>query len=198
MSVAPTTDLFQSACIVIKKIKFKKIMTQLIIVRHGETIENKKGVCQGHNEGTLTENGKEQNKILANQLKNFKIDAIISSPLQRAFDTALSIQSFHKHLEIIKDKRLIERNMGVLQGNPFPENYNLFDDYEGMESINDIALRTKSFLDDFISEYKDKTILIVSHGITIKVMTSIIKNITLYKTTEFEVIKNSTYQIITI
>lgn len=173
-------------------------MTQLIIVRHGETIENQKGVCQGHNEGTLTENGKEQNNILANQLKDFKIDAIISSPLQRAFDTALSIQSFHTHLEIIKDKRLIERNMGVLQGNPFPENYNLFDDHEGMESINDIALRTKSFLDDVISEYKDKTILIVSHGITIKVMTSIIKNISLDKTTEFEVIKNSTYQIITI
>lgn len=173
-------------------------MTQLIIVRHGETIENQKRICQGHNEGTLTENGKILNNILANQLKQFKIDVIISSPLQRAYDTALSIQSFHKNIDIIKDIRLIERNMGILQGETFPLNYNLFDKYEGMESVDDIKLRSKSFLDDLISKYKEKTILIVSHGITIKVMTSIIKNISLENALEFEVMKNSSYQTISI
>ena len=64
---------------------------KLIIARHGETEENKKGILQGHLPGKLTELGIEQSKKLALRLKNEKIDAIYSSDLARASNTAKEI-----------------------------------------------------------------------------------------------------------
>ena len=59
-------------------------MTEIIIVRHGETNENKLGICQGHTEGSLSEEGKKQNRLLAENLRDFSIHKIYSSPLTRA------------------------------------------------------------------------------------------------------------------
>ena len=64
---------------------------KLILTRHGETVDNIKGILQGQNPGKLSENGIQQAKQLALRLKNENIDAIYSSDLARAADTAKEI-----------------------------------------------------------------------------------------------------------
>ncbi|MBW2970484.1 histidine phosphatase family protein, partial [Candidatus Woesearchaeota archaeon] len=52
---------------------------KLIIVRHGQTIENAKKICQGQSLGTLSEKGIKQAKKIGERLKNEKIDKIYVS-----------------------------------------------------------------------------------------------------------------------
>ena len=57
---------------------------RLIIVRHGETNENVQKIVQGQKLGSLSERGWKQTKLLAERLKDEKVDIIISSDLERA------------------------------------------------------------------------------------------------------------------
>ena len=61
---------------------------KLIITRHGETIENVKGIAMGSLPGNLSKKGKKQAKLVAKRLKNININAIYTSDLKRAYDTA--------------------------------------------------------------------------------------------------------------
>jgi len=79
---------------------------KLFITRHGETIENINNICQGHIEGQLSKEGINQAKKLANRFKDEQINAIYSSDLNRAVDTAKQILKFHPDLTLILDKRL--------------------------------------------------------------------------------------------
>lgn len=63
--------------------------TKIIIVRHGQSEANKSASFSGQNETPLGESGKIQAKAVAKALENEKIDVIYSSPLSRAYDTAL-------------------------------------------------------------------------------------------------------------
>ena len=64
-------------------------MTKLILIRHGERVFNLKARYTGQTDVPLTEKGIEQAKITAEYiLKNYKIDAVYSSDLARAIDTA--------------------------------------------------------------------------------------------------------------
>ncbi|MCK5135213.1 MAG: histidine phosphatase family protein [Bacteroidales bacterium] len=170
-------------------------MTELIIVRHGETCENKLGICQGQTEGTLSEDGKKQNKLLARDLRNFKIDRIYSSPLARAVETGNEIWKYHKDIELQTDIRLIERNMGVLQGEMFPDNFDITKPVNGMESIEFARIRMKSFLDDILPLHTNQTVLIISHGLAIKVLTAILMNMSDDNIIDMKLMKNSCYSI---
>ncbi|MBT3397663.1 histidine phosphatase family protein [archaeon] len=89
---------------------------KLIITRHGETEENRRGIIQGHLPGTLSELGRGQAEKLAERLKRKRIDLIISSDLARALDTARIVAKFHQDIDFILDKRLRERFLGEFQG----------------------------------------------------------------------------------
>ncbi len=82
---------------------------KIILVRHGESIANAKGISQGNRnkwmDTSLTKKGKEQAKKLAERLKEEKIEVIYSSDLKRAKETAEEINKFH-NLKIKFDKRL--------------------------------------------------------------------------------------------
>ncbi len=65
-------------------------MTRLIIVRHGQSVANAQHRFAGHSNFDLTDIGKEQARLAGEYIyKNFKIDAIYSSDLKRAYHTAL-------------------------------------------------------------------------------------------------------------
>ena len=66
-------------------------MITFYFIRHGQTIWNKSGRYQGTTDVPLSELGYEQSKKTAERLKNIHLDGIISSTLDRAFQTAKSI-----------------------------------------------------------------------------------------------------------
>lgn len=89
--------------------------TSVTIVRHGETEWNKIGRYQGFLDSPLSDKGVDQAHCLAKALKKFEFDALYSSDLGRALQTA-NIIARELNLNVIEEKRLRERNLGRLQG----------------------------------------------------------------------------------
>ena len=87
----------------------------IILVRHGQTDWNVNNLLQGSTNIDLNEYGILQAKNTANKLKDFKIDYIYCSPLNRTLDTANYINQ-DRNLEIIIDYRLLERSFGNYEG----------------------------------------------------------------------------------
>ena len=154
---------------------------KLIVVRHGESIGNKKKISLGQMRGRfsgLSKNGVKQIKDIAKKLKNERIDIIFSSPLERARRTAEEIAKFHS-ADIIVDNLLMERNFGCYEGKPkalFLEHmkkskkpFHLFSP-KGVESMKDISLRAKMFLDKIKENYPNENILVVSHRLFIRAL----------------------------
>ncbi len=144
---------------------------RLIIVRHGETIENVEGIIQGHLPGRLTKKGKEQVRKVAKRLSQEKIDFIYSSDLSRAANTAKEIAKYHPNtpLKFISDMR--ERNMGEFQGmrkrdlewDEGPKKPVPYETPKKGETLQQLYERAEKVL-DLISNHKGKTVLLVGHG----------------------------------
>ena len=84
----------------------------LILVRHGRTAANKAGQLQGRLDQDLDEVGKQQAVAVAEMVMGIgRVDAVISSPLQRAQQTA---EAFG--LPVETDERFIELSYGVFEG----------------------------------------------------------------------------------
>lgn len=91
----------------------------LYIFRHGQTEDNANFIFSGWRDPDLTEKGKEDALILAEKIKDKKIQMLIASPQKRAIDTmriAMSKNKYAKNLEIIQDPRIKERSYGIYQG----------------------------------------------------------------------------------
>jgi len=139
------------------------------LVRHGQTEENFLNKLQGRANNLLNDTGRRQCKALAMRLKDKHYDYCYMSPLVRCVETALIL--IGDRVEMIPDKRLVERDMGELEGRP-REEYNTYQfwDYKlnrsdyGVEPIQDIFDRCKDFLDYIKEKHPDKNILIVTHG----------------------------------
>jgi len=84
---------------------------KLFLVRHGETPSNRENRVQGITDIALSEHGHLQIQRLADSLRSEKIDAIYSSPLTRAYQTAAAIARFHD-VTIETDRNLQEMNHG--------------------------------------------------------------------------------------
>ena len=96
-------------------------MERITLVRHGETDWNKNHRIQGGSSDTLlNETGRQQAEKVALRLKSENIQAIYSSPLQRALDTARAIAKYH-HLKIETEPSLRELEVGELEGVPVTE-----------------------------------------------------------------------------
>jgi broad specificity phosphatase PhoE len=155
-------------------------MTTIYLVRHAEAEGNISRVFQGRTDCDLTENGYKQLKAVAERFKNKKLDAIYSSPLKRTMETAKAVNFYH-NLEIIKVDGLMEINGGLFEGQKwdelptlFPEAYDLWAnkhyafEIEQGESMRQVYDRMKDAILKIVSENKDKTIAIVSHGCAIR------------------------------
>lgn len=87
----------------------------LYLVRHGESSFNAEGRIQGQSDTPLSELGRRQSQALAAALATEKIDALVSSPLRRAMETARPLADALR-LELRTDPRLKELHAGVFQG----------------------------------------------------------------------------------
>ena len=97
-----------------------KKLTKLILIRHGESLANAAHIYLGHTDWDLSDYGKEQAREAAEFLRDEAVDAIYSSDLIRAYNTAVPNAEIHG-LEIIKSKELREINLGVWEGKTLSE-----------------------------------------------------------------------------
>lgn len=149
---------------------------KIYVIRHGQTDWNVAGKCQGMSDIELNNTGIEQAKKASEQFKNYKIDLIICSPLKRTRKTAEIINEA-TNCNIISDERIIERNCGNIEGTTEKEwpsiikedidiinNYNLNWDKQNVEPIKDVCKRVWNLLDEIQEKYKNKNVLLVTHG----------------------------------
>lgn len=144
---------------------------EIYVVRHGETDYNVKKVFQGHIDIPLNETGKKQAQETAEKFKNIDVDMILVSPLQRTLQTAEPISQI-TGVPITIEKRLIERCFGDMEGHQNREDWNIkmmLDyeknyDIENIEPIQSLFKRIYDFLDEITERYKDKKMVLVTHG----------------------------------
>jgi broad specificity phosphatase PhoE len=177
---------------------------RIIITRHGETIENIKGILQGHNPGTLSEKGIEEAKKLANRLKKEKIDKIYSSDLGRASDTTKEILKYHPKAKVEYTKELRERDLGELTGKTKEElgieKTKLIAHHintEEGENLQKMMLRAKDFISRIINENEENILLVGHNGINTAIIVNFLdKGIDYFR--EIEGQKNTAVTIIKI
>ena len=154
---------------------------KITLVRHGQTESNYLNVLQGQVNNLMNDTGRRQCKALAMSIKEKHYDYCYMSPLVRCVETALIL--IGDRVEMIPDKRLIERNLGELEGRP-REEYNAFKfwDYKlnrsdyGVEPIQDIFKRCGEFLDYIKEKHAGKDILIVTHGAPYRALRHLLLN----------------------
>jgi broad specificity phosphatase PhoE len=144
---------------------------------------------QGRTDIPLNTKGRHQAEEIAKHLKDVKFDFIYSSPLSRTHQTATIINSYHT-MDIHHDDDLMERGFGILEGKPYKEinayhaallfsqSWN-WPDYRpsGGESINEVKTRANRFTGRLLQGHKGKTVLVVSHGVTLRILTAILLGI---------------------
>ena len=164
-------------------------MVKLILVRHALTVDNQKSRLSGHIDSSISEEGKEQIDKITNYLKDFDIDKIYTTTSSRTKDTVKKLSEL-KSIEIIEKESLIEISFGDFEGLTFDEIKDKypkeFQDmiekgyeykYPNGESLIDSYYRVCIELDNIISNNDDRTILICSHGGTIRnIITYLISN----------------------
>jgi len=94
------------------------VSRQLILVRHGQTVDNVAGIAQGWNDSALSDIGQTQVQRLAERLASLQPTAIYSSPLGRALATAEAIAAA-TGLPITQLPELREMNYGGWEGRSF-------------------------------------------------------------------------------
>ena len=146
-------------------------MTTLYLVRHGETEDNVRQIMQGQTQGELTEHGREQARQVADRLASKPIDAIVSSDLQRAVQTAEIIAEPHG-LPINQTTLLRERDWGGFTWRFIPD---LKDEVwpEDIESLDCLLERAQRFLDYITINYVNQTVIAVGHGIINKAVLAV-------------------------
>ncbi len=147
---------------------------QLLLIRHGQTLENIQKICQGQSTGHLSPLGIAQAEALGEQLGEEKIDSLYTSDLERARHTARIVFAGNEELVAQEDERLRERSFGPLERLPLPEGINFGDEIEGAEAIASVLARVGDFLQMLEREHSGEKIAIVSHGITLRALMSLV------------------------
>ena len=135
-------------------------MTTLLIARHGETEWNREERYQGHADPPLNETGRAQAEQLAEQLAGEPIEAVYSSDLRRASDTA-EIVGAHFGLPVERKPGLREIDVGSWQGLTKAQIDGRPWDGETYEHHSERVTRA---LREIAARHPDGRVLVVSHG----------------------------------
>ncbi len=161
-------------------------MTTLLLVRHGETDWNRDGRWQGGSDTELNELGREQAQAVAEEIDD--VDVIYSSDLARASETA-EIVARRLGLDVNLDPRLRERGFGSWEGLTTLEIQDRFADEhrrwkagesrgaDDAEPFEEFAARIESFLQEALHRHPDETVLLVSHGGSIRVIHAVARGL---------------------
>ncbi len=160
---------------------------KLILIRHGETDYNLHKRYCGKSNPSLNKSGVEQSIRLAERCKSMKVDKVFSSSLDRAVETA---EIVFKGEYVEKLDNFSEMDFGCFEGltykdimGKYPEIYRSWIDnpvritIPDGESFKKVRLRVKRGLVTLLSQNEDKTIALVSHDGTIRIILSEALNI---------------------
>ncbi len=155
-------------------------VTNIFLVRHGQTEWNKEHRLQGHKNSPLTQEGKEQAIKTKQALGGYEIHKAYVSPLQRAQDT-LALIIDKQAIDVVISNNLKEINLGPWEGKTKqqtllsdPQQYTHFwqeqDKFNlaGAETYQQLQNRVVSELQTIFANEQGKNILVVSHWIAIK------------------------------
>jgi len=157
-------------------------MTELLLVRHGETDWNREGRYQGQTDVPLNARGLAQGEALAESQRGQPLDCVYASDLQRARQTA-EILGRVTGAPVHLDRRLREMDQGVWEGQLFSH---IQDDHRdllaqrgrepldtrppGGESVREVMARVLPLLDEIHRRHPDGRVALVSHGAALAVI----------------------------
>ena len=156
-------------------------MVKLILARHGETVWNVEKIFRGRADVDLDEVGIKQAELLGRYLTSWKLEAIYSSPIKRALDTANIVAGYQK-VGVHIAEGLTDFDYGEWQSLPEQEVKRLYPallhewhnnphkvKMPGGESLEDVGRRAIEVVNYVLSKYQGSVVL-VSHRVVNKVL----------------------------
>lgn len=175
--------------------------TTFYFVRHGETEYNRRRIIQGRKiNSTLNGTGRVQAQCLAERLAEVSFDAIYTSTLDRAEQTAAILADEHPGVPVHRLKELEEMSWGVFEGEPTTDDVLAsFDEVkarwrngdvehavDGGESALDVQRRALQAMDRMMADYAGGTVLVVTHGRFLRVLIATLLEYGLTRMNEIE------------
>jgi alpha-ribazole phosphatase len=173
-------------------------MQILYLIRHAETEYNREGRVQGYTDSPLSALGREQSQRLRDRLSRLQLNAAVSSPSERATDTAGIALDGSLPIETYEGLR--EMNLGVWEGRvaaeirkQYPEEIKLWFDQpsklrlEGGETIMGFRRRVAKTIDEIRGRHDDQTVAIFTHGGVIRIYLTHILNMKLDDVWRFKI-----------
>lgn len=186
-------------------------VTDLVLLRHGETDWNRERRIQGQLDVPLNDEGRRQAAAAAARLSSDAgrwglspepgrpAASLVSSDLLRCRQTAAPIAA-SLGLECGHDPRLRERAFGVFEGQTYPEirgeDAARFDRWQardpdfrvdGAESLRSFAQRVEAVLLDLAEAHRGRTLVLVTHGGVLDVTYRMARGLPLEAPRDFEV-----------
>jgi alpha-ribazole phosphatase len=157
-------------------------MTQVYLVRHGQTAWNAELIFRGRRDIELNERGEREASAIAGALRDKNLDAIYTSPLTRAVETARPLAAL-LHCEITPVQDLTDINYGAWEGVPYHEIKTRYPDilatwekepemvrFPHGETLDEVKERSYGVLRELAEKHANESILIVSHRVVNKVL----------------------------
>jgi broad specificity phosphatase PhoE len=162
-------------------------VTELLLVRHGETDWNRERRFQGHADPPLNETGREQAQALAAELAGEGIDLVYTSDLARAVETA-EIVAARLGADVHSMRDLREIDVGEWQGltwqqieERYPEGAHSWRErghgWESGETYEQLGDRVVAALRRIASDHPEERVLVVGHGGTIRATRAFIEGL---------------------
>ena len=185
-------------------------MIEFLIVRHGHSVANEKGIFAGATDVPLSETGMKQAELVSNFiLENYSIDAIYSSELSRAKDTVKKV-SEKLNLPIITNPAFNEIYGGKWENVTFEEIYKKYPEdllrwrndianskcTEG-ESFSALRKRTINGLNSLAEKHEGERVIIATHAGATKAMLCTILNLTNEECANFDWVSNASITTVT-
>lgn len=166
-------------------------MTELILIRHGETAWNRERRMQGQTDTPLSDIGRAQAAAVGRRLRDHPFTALYSSDLARAWDTAAAIAR-ESGREIRREPALRERTFGIFEGMTYDEMAQRHPDVHarfaardpdyavpGGESPRQFYERSLTCLNSIAHAHPDESVVVVTHGLVLDTLHRAARNLSL-------------------
>lgn len=172
---------------------------KVTFIRHPQTTWNEQRLFQGTQEGYISESGKLATAEFVKNTQGNKIDIIYCADNKRCKYLANKLLKFHPDTKIIINSEIKERSFGIYEGTSEVElekvtNFKV-DDFEerftwkptGGESLKDVSVRARKFIENLKKEEKNKNIFVITSGGIIRTISYVLGIKTLKEAMEFKI-----------